>query len=98
MNTKTYRWDAKDYAEHSKAQYAWALELMDKLNLKGNESLLDMGCGDGKITAAMASRIPMGRYGTVEEIAKTAGFLISDGAAYISGQNIRVDGSITRSV
>lgn len=40
----------------------------------------------------------MARYGSVEEIAKTAGFLVSDGAAYISGQNIRVDGSLTRSV
>lgn len=44
------------------------------------------------------SRIPMGRYGTVEEIAKTAAFLVSDDAGYITGQNIRVDGGITRSV
>ena len=43
-------------------------------------------------------RIPMARYGTVKEIAKTAAFLLSDGAAYITGQNIRVDGGITRSV
>ncbi|MDX1414979.1 MAG: SDR family oxidoreductase, partial [Candidatus Promineifilaceae bacterium] len=47
---------------------------------------------------AIRSRIPMGRYGTVEEIAKTVHFLVSDGAAYISGQNIRVDGSLTRSI
>ena len=44
------------------------------------------------------ARIPMGRYGTAEEIAATAAFLISDGACYITGQNIRVDGGITRSV
>lgn len=44
------------------------------------------------------ARIPMGRYGTVEEIAATAAFLLSDGAAYITGQNLRVDGGITRSV
>ena len=43
-------------------------------------------------------RIPMGRYGTVSEIAETVAFLLSDGAAYITGQNIRVDGGITRSV
>lgn len=43
-------------------------------------------------------RIPMGRYGTVEEIAETAAFLLSDGAQYITGQNLRVDGGITRSV
>ena len=44
------------------------------------------------------NRIPLGRYGSVSEIADTAAFLISDGAAYITGQNIRVDGGITRSV
>lgn len=44
------------------------------------------------------SRIPMGRYGTVAEIAKTVAFLLSDDAGYITGQSIRVDGGITRSV
>ncbi|MCH9674062.1 MAG: SDR family oxidoreductase [Gammaproteobacteria bacterium] len=48
--------------------------------------------------AQFRERIPMGRYGSVEEIAKTAAFLVSDGAGYITGQNIRVDGGITRSV
>ena len=44
------------------------------------------------------ARIPMGRAGTVEEIAKTVAFLVSEGAGYITGQNIKVDGGITRSV
>ena len=44
------------------------------------------------------ARIPMQRYGKTEEIAETIAFLASDGAAYITGQNIRVDGGITRSV
>lgn len=44
------------------------------------------------------SRIPMGRYGHEDEIAATVAFLASDGAGYITGQNIRVDGGITRSV
>ncbi len=43
-------------------------------------------------------RIPMGRYASVTEIAKTARFLVSADAGYITGQNIRVDGGITRSV
>jgi NAD(P)-dependent dehydrogenase (short-subunit alcohol dehydrogenase family) len=42
--------------------------------------------------------VPMRRYGKVEEIAATISFLASDGAAYITGQNIRVDGGLTRSV
>ncbi len=44
------------------------------------------------------ARIPMDRYGTVAEIAATAAFLVSDEAGYITGQNLRVDGGITRSV
>ena len=43
-------------------------------------------------------RIPMQRYGRSEEIAATIAFLASEGAGYITGQNIRVDGGITRSV
>ena len=42
--------------------------------------------------------IPMGRYGTVDEIAKTVAFLLSADAGYITGQNLRVDGGLTRSV
>jgi len=43
-------------------------------------------------------RIPMERYGKTQEIADVIGFLASEGASYITGQNIRVDGGITRSV
>lgn len=42
--------------------------------------------------------VPLKRYGTSEEIAATIAFLASDGAAYITGQNIRVDGGVTRSI
>ncbi|WP_407189329.1 SDR family oxidoreductase [Bradyrhizobium centrosematis] len=47
---------------------------------------------------ARRDSVPMKRYGKVEEIAATIAFLASDGAAYITGQNIRVDGGLTRSV
>ncbi|WP_019997494.1 SDR family oxidoreductase [Aureimonas ureilytica] len=42
--------------------------------------------------------VPMGRYGRAEEVAATISFLASDGAGYITGQNIRVDGGLMRSV
>ncbi|MCG5073382.1 SDR family oxidoreductase [Paraburkholderia tagetis] len=47
---------------------------------------------------ARRESVPLQRYGTSEEIAATIAFLASDGAAYITGQNIRVDGGVTRSV
>lgn len=47
---------------------------------------------------AIVQRIPMGRYASVNEIAKTTHFLLSEDSSYITGQNIRVDGGITRSV
>lgn len=48
--------------------------------------------------AEFRERIPMQRYGTTEEIADVVAFLASPGAGYITGQNLRVDGGITRSV
>lgn len=46
----------------------------------------------------IAERVPMKRLGRVEEIARTAAFLLSDDAGYITGQNLRVDGGLTRHV
>ncbi|MGB7389851.1 SDR family oxidoreductase [Marinomonas sp.] len=42
--------------------------------------------------------VPMGRYGKAEEIAATIAFLLSDGAGYITGQNLQVDGGVTHSI
>jgi trans-aconitate 2-methyltransferase len=56
-----YTWDAKDYAKNSANQFQWAKELIPKLKLQGNEALLDIGCGDGKITAELAKNLPQGK-------------------------------------
>ena len=47
---------------------------------------------------ARRQSVPMQRYGTADEIAATVVFLASAGAAYITGQNIRVDGGLMRSI
>jgi NAD(P)-dependent dehydrogenase (short-subunit alcohol dehydrogenase family) len=44
------------------------------------------------------ARIPMGRYGSVEEIAAMVAFLVSADSGYVTGQNLRVDGGLSRSV
>jgi NAD(P)-dependent dehydrogenase (short-subunit alcohol dehydrogenase family) len=49
-------------------------------------------------TPETAATIPMRRIGTTVEIARTAAFLLSDDAGYVTGQNIRVDGGITHHV
>ncbi|KJH70650.1 SAM-dependent methyltransferase [Aliterella atlantica CENA595] len=54
-------WNPEDYAKNSDAQLKWARELRAKLDLQGNESVLDVGCGDGKITADFAVALPRGK-------------------------------------
>jgi trans-aconitate methyltransferase len=54
-------WNPEDYAKNSDAQLKWAQELRSHLDLKGDESILDVGCGDGKITADFAVGLPHGR-------------------------------------
>lgn len=61
MNSAKDNWDAKDYAKNSTAQESWANELVNKLALEGNEYLLDIGCGDGKITNSIAQKLANGR-------------------------------------
>ncbi len=57
MNSVKHTWNAKDYAKNSSAQESWANELLSKLALQGNEHLLDIGCGDGKITFSIAQKL-----------------------------------------
>jgi trans-aconitate methyltransferase len=51
-------WNPEDYANNSDAQLKWAGELRENLNLQSNESVLDVGCGDGKITADFSTALP----------------------------------------
>ena len=65
-------WDARDYAAHSAAQQEWARELIAKLRLRGDEAVLDIGCGDGRATALIAERLPKG---SVLGVDKSAGMI-----------------------
>ena len=54
------RWDAADYAANSAVQLCWAREIIARLKLRGDEHILDVGCGDGKVTAEIARAVPHG--------------------------------------
>lgn len=53
-------WNPLDYAQNSAVQQSWARELIAKLHLGGDERVLDIGCGDGKVTAEIAAAVPQG--------------------------------------
>jgi len=54
------KWNAAAYAANSVVQFTWARELIARLGLRGDEHLLDVGCGDGKITAEIAQALSHG--------------------------------------
>lgn len=54
------RWDAQDYHNNSSNQQRWAQDLITQIDFQGNERVLDIGCGDGKITTEIAIYLPNG--------------------------------------
>jgi trans-aconitate 2-methyltransferase len=55
-----HNWDPKLYSSNSSPQQAWGITLLAKLNLNGNEKVLDVGCGDGKLSVEIAKKLPEG--------------------------------------
>ncbi len=55
-----FRWDAGDYSRNASAQQAWGQELLAHLELGGREQILDLGCGDGSLSARLAAMVPQG--------------------------------------
>lgn len=54
-------WDAATYHRVADPHVVWGDRVLDRLPLRGNESVLDAGCGTGRITAALLERLPAGR-------------------------------------
>jgi trans-aconitate 2-methyltransferase len=67
-------WDASQYARVSELQKAMAEEALSLLDLKGTERVLDLGCGNGKITAEIAARVPLGTVVGVDSSADMIAF------------------------
>ena len=71
---KTIKWNAADYAANSVVQQTWARELIAGLNLHGDEHILDVGCGDGKVTAEIARALPRGSATGIDASPQMIGF------------------------
>ncbi|HHY84173.1 MAG TPA: methyltransferase domain-containing protein [Verrucomicrobia bacterium] len=80
-----FLWDPADYAAHSSSQRAWARELMARLRLRGTERILDVGCGDGKVTAELAAAVPSGRVVGIDSSAEMIAFAA---AAFSTQRNL----------
>lgn len=61
MNTGPLEWDAKTYDEVSDPQFSWGMEVLGRLELSGEESVLDAGCGSGRVTEELIKRLPSGQ-------------------------------------
>jgi trans-aconitate 2-methyltransferase len=89
MNTGAREWDAETYDAVSDPQFEWGMEVLERLELRGDEVAIDAGCGSGRVTAELAERLPGGRVIAVdgseamvakarERLGDRAGYLVSD--------------------
>jgi trans-aconitate methyltransferase len=59
-------WDAESYHRVADPQFAWGRRLVETLNLAGDETVLDAGCGTGRLTRLLLERLPRGRVVAVD--------------------------------
>ena len=86
MNTGPREWDAQTYDRVSDPQYKWGLEVLGRLDLAGNEFVMDAGCGSGRVTAKLLERLPNGRVLCVdasEHMIEKARVALGDRAEYL---------------
>ncbi len=66
MSSATRDWDARTYHRVSAPHQDWAESLFDRLDLRGDETVLDAGCGSGRVTVKLLERVPEGRVVAVD--------------------------------
>ena len=71
MRSSTYekgKWDAENYHKVSSVQENWAIELLSNRKWKGNEVLIDAGCGSGRVTRIIANILKKGKIYAIDLI------------------------------
>jgi trans-aconitate 2-methyltransferase len=66
MSSSAREWDAEAYDAVSDPQFSWGMEVLERLELGGDEAVLDAGCGSGRVTAELARRVPGGKVTAVD--------------------------------
>src|SRR3954449_11084527 len=86
MNSGPREWDAETYDAISDPQFNWGMEVLERLELRGDEATIDAGCGSGRVTAELLDRLPDGSLlavdGSEAMVAKTRQRL-GDRASYL---------------
>ncbi|MBI2394167.1 MAG: methyltransferase domain-containing protein [Deltaproteobacteria bacterium] len=83
----TAGWDAKAYHQVSEPQFAWGKKVLERLSLRGDETVVDAGCGTGRLTALLLERLPRGRVIAVD---RDAG-MIAEARLHLAPFGDRVD-------
>jgi trans-aconitate 2-methyltransferase len=71
-HTGPREWDAEVYDRVSDPQFEWAQEVLERLPLRGDETVLDAGCGSGRVTELLLERLPEGRVIAIDGSASMA--------------------------
>jgi trans-aconitate 2-methyltransferase len=86
MNTGPREWDAKTYDAISDPQFSWGMEVLGRLELNGDEAVIDAGCGSGRVTEELLKRLPSGQLIAVdgsEAMITKARERLGDRASYV---------------
>jgi trans-aconitate 2-methyltransferase len=66
MNSSSREWDAETYDRVSDPQFSWGMEVLERLDLSGDETAVDAGCGSGRVSAELKRRLPNGHLVAVD--------------------------------
>lgn len=66
MKDQSSEWDAASYHRLSAPQFSWGRRIVERLTLRGDETVMDVGCGTGRLTAMLLERLPRGRVAAVD--------------------------------